>query len=116
MADMEYKYKLSCIDDLTEEEFIKLRDLLRLFKAITEEEEAALEHRIPMSLELFESCFGKFFYHGAHNYVKKLIDEYPDLLDECAKKVEEGFEKSEFKDCKISKDDAFLQKILNGNK
>lgn len=115
MVNMKYKDKLIDIDNLTDEQFIKLMDNLRLFMTITEEEEAALEHRIPMNLELFESCFGKFLKFGAHKYIKKLIDEYPDLLDECAKKIQEEYGNCDFEECKISIDDAFLQKILNGN-
>lgn len=63
----------------------------------TEEENAAIEHQIPMTQELFEQCVRHCVEIGAYIRLTCLLNEYLNFADEYAKKIEE-----EIVDIKIS--------------
>lgn len=58
----------------------------------THEELAAIDHQIPMTRELFDSCIDKCILLGVDKLFYDLLSEYPEFLEEYAKEIEEQIE------------------------
>lgn len=62
-------------------------EFLRVTFALSDAQTAALEHVIPMTQEMFESCFDKLMSVGAISTCYKLMDEYPEFTDAMTQKI-----------------------------
>lgn len=81
-------------DKLTDREKERLAEFVREAIYLTEEENEAIEHQIPMTQELFEQCTAHCEEIGAMYRLTCLIDEYPEFADEYVRKMEEEVEDS----------------------
>lgn len=57
--------------------------------ALSDEETAALEHVVPMTQELFESCYEKLMSVDAVRTCIKLMEEYPSFTDAMVENIME---------------------------
>ncbi len=76
-------------DNLTDREKERLAEFVREAIYLTEEENEAIEHQIPMTQELFEQCTAHCVEIGAMYRLTCLIDEYPEFADEYVRKMED---------------------------
>lgn len=81
-------------DNLTDREKERLAEFVREAIYLTEEENAAIEHQVPMTQELFEQCVDHCVQIGAYFRMTCLLNEYPEFAEEYARKIEEEVEDS----------------------
>lgn len=82
-------------DHLTDVQKSRLGEFVREISLLTKEENAAIEHRIPMTQELFEQCVRHCIQIDAMFRMTCLLNEYPQFTDEYSRKIEA--ETSKFK-------------------
>lgn len=82
-------------DNLTDREKERLAEFVREAIYLTEEENAAIEHQIPMTQELFEQCVGHCVEIGAYFRLTCLLNEFSYFADEYVRKIEEEVENSD---------------------
>ena len=76
-------------DNLTDKEKERLAEIVREAIYLSEEENAAIEHQIPMTQELFEQCVDHCIQINAYFRMTCLLSEYPQFTDEYVRKIEE---------------------------
>ena len=79
---------------LTNEQENRLLSFMTETFCFTDEQMAAIDYQIPMTQELFDSIWNRCFQidEGAHDLLFRLIREYPEFLNESAKKIIEECE------------------------
>ena len=82
------------LENLTRREKERLAEFVREAIYLTEEENAAIEHQLPMTQELFEQCVDHCTQIGAYFRMTCLLNEYPEFAEEYARKIEEEVEDS----------------------
>lgn len=83
---------MGVIERLTDRQKERLDEFVREAIYLSEEENAAIEHQIPMTQELFEQCVGHCVEIGAYFRLTCLLNEYFYFADEYVKKIEEEVE------------------------
>ena len=83
------------LENLTRREKERLAEFVREAIYLTEEENAAIEHQIPMTQELFEQCVGHCVEIGAYFRLTCLLNEFSYFADEYVRKIEEEVENSD---------------------
>lgn len=86
---------MGVIERLTDRQKERLGEFVREAIYLTEEENAAIEHQIPMTQELFEQCVGHCVEIGAYFRLTCLLNEYSYYADEYVRKIEEEVENSD---------------------
>lgn len=86
---------MGVIERLTDRQRERLGEFVRETIYLTEEENAAIEHQIPMTQELFEQCVGHCVEIGAYFRLTCLLNEYSYFADEYVRKIEEEVENSD---------------------
>lgn len=81
-------------DNLTDREKERLAEFVREAIYLTEEENAAIEHQVLMTQELFEQCVDHCTQIGAYFRMMCLLNEYPEFAEEYVRKIEEEIENS----------------------
>lgn len=59
----------------------EVEEFFKVTFAMTDEQTAAFEHVIPMTQEMFESCFDTLMSVDAIRTCMKFMDEYPEFTD-----------------------------------
>lgn len=67
--------------ELVEQYPEEVEEFFKVTFAMTDEQTAAFEHVIPMTQEMFESCFDTLMSVDAIRTCMKFMDEYPDLME-----------------------------------
>ena len=86
---------MEIIEELTDRQKRRLGEFVREVIYLTEEENAAIEHQIPMTQELFEQCVGHCVEIGAYFRLTCLLNEFSYFADEYVRKIEEEVENSD---------------------
>lgn len=86
---------MGVIERLTDRQKERLGEFVREAIYLTDEENAAIEHQIPMTQELFEQCVDHCTQIGAYFRMTCLLNEYPEFAEEYARKIEEEVENSD---------------------
>lgn len=77
------------LENLTRREKERLAEFVREAIYLTEEENAAIEHQIPMTQELFEQCVGHCVEIGAYFRLTCLLNEFSYFANEYVREIEE---------------------------
>ena len=80
---------MEIIEKLTDRQKRRLGEFVREVIYLTEEENAAIEHQIPMTQELFEQCVGHCVEIGAYFRLTCLLNEFSYFANEYVRKIEE---------------------------
>ena len=86
---------MESIEKLTDKQKRRLAEFVREAICLSEEEDAAIEHQIPMTQELFEQCVGHCVEIGAYFRLTCLLNEYSYFADKYVRKIEEEVENSD---------------------
>lgn len=86
---------METIEKLTEKQKRRLDDFVKEAIYLTDKENAAIEHQIPMTQELFEQCVGHCVEIGAYFRLTCLLNEYSYFADKYVRKIEEEVENSD---------------------
>jgi len=81
--------RMEIIEELTDRQKRRLGEFVREVIYLTEEENAAIEHQIPMTQELFEQCVGHCVEIGAYFRLTCLLNEFSYFANEYVRKIED---------------------------
>ena len=73
----------------------KVDEFFRITFALSDEQAAAIDHVIPMTQELFESCLDKLMSVDAIRSSMKLMEEYPEFTDTMTQNIMNELELTE---------------------
>ena len=65
----------------------EVNEFFKVLFALSDEQTAAMDKVIPMTQELFESCFEKLMSVDAIRSCMKLMEEYPEFTDAMTKNI-----------------------------
>lgn len=86
---------MGTIEKLTDKQKRRLGEFVREAIYLTEEENEAIDHQIPMTQELFEQCVDHCVQIGAYFRLSRLLEEYSCFTAEYVRKIEEEVENSD---------------------
>lgn len=86
---------METIEKLTEKQKRRLDEFVKEAIYLTDKENAAIEHQILMTQELFEQCVGHCVEIGAYFRLICLLNEYSYSADKYVRKIEEEVENSD---------------------
>ena len=80
--------------DLTDEQIQRFSDFAKAAVLLKEDDLKALDGQSPMTQELFDSLCDRLSEIGVHSDFFRLLNEYPDFLENSATKIEKEMESS----------------------
>lgn len=80
---------METIEKLTEKQKRRLDEFVKEAIYLTDKENAAIEHQIPMTQELFEQCVGHCVEIGAYFRLTCLLNEFSYFANEYVREIEE---------------------------
>lgn len=98
-------------EKLTKKQKHRFEDFLREAIFLTEEENSAIEHQIPMTQELFEQCLSSLVRIGSINGFNRLYDEFPEQAKVFDKKIEEDLKDIELPQYTPEEEQALWEKL-----
>lgn len=104
------------LKDLTPEQRKRLYEFIDEAIFLSEEENAAIEHQIPMTQELFEQLTGHCVDIDAQYRLISLLKEYPHFADEYVRKIEAEIAKKDFPEMTQEQSDRLWKRICDGIK
>lgn len=80
-------------EDLTEQQLRNLEEFMKVTMICDEEQLDAIDHQIPMTLELFKRCLDSLIKIHAVRQIKCLMQEFPDFARECSYDIDDSSQK-----------------------
>ena len=99
------------LKDLTPEQRKRLDEFIDEAIFLSEEENAAIEHQIPMTQELFEQITGHCVDIDAQYRLISLLNEYPHFADEYVRKIEAEVAEKDFPEITKEQSDRMGKRI-----
>ncbi|WP_373102826.1 hypothetical protein [Blautia obeum] len=96
-------------------------EFFKVTSALSNEQAAAIDHVIPMTQELFESCLDKLMSVDAVRSSMKLMEEYPDFTDTMTQNIMDELDLTEEDFVALSPEESKrgledLRRRMNANK